>query len=106
MAVRQQVIEVIVFSQPLSAAQFDAELRARTRHIEAEAARLRTATRQAFGHTAVGVLMAITGAAWTAFQGDLVGAVLAVGGVGATTTLPKRPVTAYSYLFGVRAVAD
>ncbi|MEV2254502.1 hypothetical protein AB0I94_28665 [Streptomyces sp. NPDC050147] len=81
--------------------QFEAELRERANQIDQEARELRRATRRAFGATLAGSALSIAGAAWTATQGDLVGALLATAAAGVTFTPPSQPATAYSYFFQI-----
>ncbi len=79
-----------------------AALRERRAEIRDLAASVRSASRQAWRRgTAFG--LGIAGAAWKAYQGDVLGALLAFG-AGAVGAELKRPVVtgAYSYIFAAR----
>ncbi|MEU5591021.1 hypothetical protein [Streptomyces chrestomyceticus] len=86
-------------SEEMSDTQFAAALRDRSEQIDHAAAELRRSLKTAFGHTGAALIFSIAGATWTATQGDIAAALLAVASAAASTTRPPRPVTAYSYLY-------
>ncbi|MEV5598004.1 hypothetical protein [Streptomyces sp. NPDC052496] len=94
--------QLVRASEEMSDTQFAAALRDRSEQIEHAAAELRRSLRMAFGHTSAALIFSIAGATWTAAQGDVSAALLAVASAIAATTRPPRPVTAYSYLYHMK----
>ncbi|OEJ21937.1 hypothetical protein AR457_39090 [Streptomyces agglomeratus] len=94
--------DLLTITEGLTDAQFEAELRARAARITDDAADLRTTLRRAFGRTTAGAVLAIAGAAWTATQGDIVGALVTTAAASAAIAPPPRQVTAYSYLLSIK----
>ena len=97
----QGLRNLLLASEKLNNEQFEAELTARSAQISEDAEGLRKATRHAFGKTVAGAVLALGGTAWTATQGDLIGALFATASAGVAFARPARTATAYSYFFEI-----
>jgi hypothetical protein len=87
----------------MSPSDYQTALREREEQIADEAADLDRRSRQAFGRKATATVLSLAGAAWTAIHGDPIGALLAAATAAAGLHGNEPAVTAYSYLFRIRA---